>query len=55
MPVSLDRVAHPSESAMPSSLEFTEADFEGAWAASLALLPSLADTKIDPEMPRIRR
>ncbi|MFF8848098.1 FAD-dependent oxidoreductase [Streptomyces sp. NPDC015127] len=47
MPVSLDRVAHPSESAMPSSLEFTEADFEGAWADSLALLPSLADTKIE--------
>ncbi|MGN9761539.1 GcvT family protein [Streptomyces sp. SD31] len=47
MPVSLDEVAHPSESAMPSSLHFTEADFEGAWADSLALLPSLADTKIE--------
>ncbi|KUL20998.1 GcvT family protein [Streptomyces regalis] len=47
MPVSLDGVAHPSESEMPSSLDFTEADFEGAWADSLALLPSLADTKIE--------
>ena len=47
MPVSLDEVAHPSEAEMPSSLAFTEADFEGAWADSLALLPSLADTKIE--------
>lgn len=46
MPVSLDDVAHPSEAEMPSSLEFTEADFEAAWADSLALLPSLAETKI---------
>ncbi|WP_030179961.1 GcvT family protein [Streptomyces sp. NRRL S-813] len=47
MPVSLDDVAHPRDAAMPSSLEFTEADFEGAWADSLALLPSLADAKIE--------
>ncbi|MFJ8537967.1 FAD-dependent oxidoreductase [Streptomyces sp. NPDC093591] len=47
IPVSLDGVAHPSQSAMPSSLDFTEADFEGAWADSLALLPSLTDTKIE--------
>ncbi|MEV8593564.1 FAD-dependent oxidoreductase [Streptomyces sp. NPDC052012] len=47
MPVSLDTVAHPREADMPSSLEFTEADFEDAWADSLTLLPSLADTKIE--------
>ncbi|MBE8470447.1 GcvT family protein [Streptomyces justiciae] len=47
MPVSLDEVAHPRDTAMPSSLEFTEADFEGAWTDSVALLPSLADTKIE--------
>lgn len=47
MPVSLDDVAHPRDAVMPSSLEFTEADFEGAWADTLALLPSLADTKIE--------
>ncbi|MFE7173809.1 FAD-dependent oxidoreductase [Streptomyces sp. NPDC057616] len=47
MPVSLDDVAHPHDAAMPSSLAFTEADFEGAWADSLALLPSLADAKVE--------
>ncbi|MEV6292746.1 FAD-dependent oxidoreductase [Streptomyces sp. NPDC051896] len=47
MPVSLDDVAHPRDAVMPSSLQFTEADFEGAWADSLALLPSLADAKIE--------
>ncbi|MFG2790098.1 FAD-dependent oxidoreductase [Streptomyces sp. NPDC048419] len=47
MPVSLDEVAHPRDAVMPSSLTFTEADFEGAWSDSLALLPSLADAKVE--------
>ncbi|MFF4256995.1 FAD-dependent oxidoreductase [Streptomyces sp. NPDC001663] len=48
MPVSLDDVPHPRDAAvMPSSLDFTEADFEGAWADSQALLPSLADAKVE--------
>jgi glycine cleavage system aminomethyltransferase T/glycine/D-amino acid oxidase-like deaminating enzyme len=48
MPVPLDDIPHPRDATvMPSWLEFTEADFEGAWAGSLALLPSLADAKID--------
>ncbi|MFE7271489.1 FAD-dependent oxidoreductase [Streptomyces sp. NPDC057623] len=47
MPVRLDDVAHPRDAVMPSSLEFTEADFEGAWADSVSLLPSLSDAKVE--------
>ncbi|MFF4506713.1 FAD-dependent oxidoreductase [Streptomyces sp. NPDC001401] len=47
MPVSLDDVAHPRDAVMPSSLQFTEADFEGAWTDSVSLLPSLSDAKIE--------
>ncbi|HEY5835736.1 GcvT family protein [Streptomyces sp.] len=48
MPVSLDDVPHPRDAAvMPSYLEFTEADFEGAWADSVTLLPSLAGAKVE--------
>ncbi|WP_455351848.1 GcvT family protein [Streptomyces sp. SYSU K217416] len=48
MPVPLEDVAHPSDAAvMPSMLDFTEADFEGAWADTVALLPSLADAKVE--------
>jgi dimethylglycine oxidase len=47
MPISLDDVAHPRDVAMPSSLEFTEADFEGAWTDSVSLLPSLSEAKIE--------
>ncbi|MCD9878653.1 GcvT family protein [Streptomyces guryensis] len=47
MPVSLDEVAHPRDAVMPSSLRFTEADFEGAWTDSVSLLPSLSDAKVE--------
>ncbi|RPF31613.1 FAD-dependent oxidoreductase [Streptomyces sp. TLI_185] len=47
MPVSLDDVAHPRDAVMPSSLRFTEADFEGAWTDSVSLLPSLSDAKVE--------
>ncbi|MGW0734900.1 GcvT family protein [Streptomyces sp. NPDC002851] len=48
IPVSLDDIPHPCDTAAPpSALEFTALDFEHAWADSLDLLPSLADAKVE--------
>ncbi|MFI5662830.1 FAD-dependent oxidoreductase [Streptomyces sp. NPDC051684] len=47
MPLSADDVAHPSESPdQPSKLDFTKADFEGAWADTRRLLPALNDAEM---------
>ncbi|MDQ8704091.1 FAD-dependent oxidoreductase [Streptomyces sp. LHD-70] len=47
LPVSADDLAHPSDSrVMPSVLDFTEADFAGAWADSQVLLPALSEAEV---------
>ncbi|MCX5537291.1 FAD-dependent oxidoreductase [Streptomyces sp. NBC_00006] len=47
MPLSPDDVAHPADSPdQPSKLDFTKADFEGAWADTRRLLPALNDADI---------
>ncbi|WP_306319085.1 MULTISPECIES: FAD-dependent oxidoreductase [unclassified Streptomyces] len=47
MPLSPDDVAHPADSPdQPSKLDFTRADFEGAWADTRTLLPALGDAEI---------
>ncbi|MET8468151.1 FAD-dependent oxidoreductase [Streptomyces sp. NPDC006422] len=47
MPLSPDDVLHPADSPdQPSKLDFTKADFEGAWTDSRTLLPALRDTEI---------
>jgi dimethylglycine oxidase len=51
IPVRLDEVLSPAEApVMPSVLSFTEEDFEQAWEQSVALLPSLAETKVEEGM-----
>ncbi|MGY0489783.1 GcvT family protein [Streptomyces sp. WG-D5] len=47
MPLSPDDVVHPADSPdQPSKLDFTQADFEGAWADTRRLLPALRDAEI---------
>jgi glycine cleavage system aminomethyltransferase T/glycine/D-amino acid oxidase-like deaminating enzyme len=51
MPVRIDDVLPPDEApVMPSVLPFTEEDFEPAWAHSVALMPSLVETKVEEGM-----
>jgi glycine cleavage system aminomethyltransferase T/glycine/D-amino acid oxidase-like deaminating enzyme len=48
MPVRVEEVLRPQDApVMPSVLPFTEDDFAEAWAQSVALLPELADTKVE--------
>jgi glycine cleavage system aminomethyltransferase T/glycine/D-amino acid oxidase-like deaminating enzyme len=57
MPVSVDDILSPAEAlrmrsmpgmlSMPSSLPFTEEDFTHAWQETVALLPELAETKVE--------
>jgi glycine cleavage system aminomethyltransferase T/glycine/D-amino acid oxidase-like deaminating enzyme len=48
MPVSLDEIPSPARApVMPSVLPFTEEDFAPAWQESVALLPELAETKVE--------
>ncbi|MQA08199.1 MAG: FAD-dependent oxidoreductase [Pseudonocardiaceae bacterium] len=48
IPVGIDEISSFDESpTMPSMLSFTEEDFESSWQEAVALLPALADTKVD--------
>jgi glycine cleavage system aminomethyltransferase T/glycine/D-amino acid oxidase-like deaminating enzyme len=47
MPVAIDDLPSPADSAMPSVLPFTEEDFAPAWRESVALLPELAGSKVE--------
>jgi glycine cleavage system aminomethyltransferase T/glycine/D-amino acid oxidase-like deaminating enzyme len=50
MPVSLDELPEVEDvtaARQPSMLPFTEEDFAPSWEQSVALLPSLADTKVE--------
>ncbi|WAC53529.1 GcvT family protein [Gordonia sp. SL306] len=48
MPVEMDTLlTDTAGEAMPSMLPFTDADFDEAWTQSVALLPTLGDTKVD--------
>ncbi|NYI98737.1 glycine cleavage system aminomethyltransferase T/glycine/D-amino acid oxidase-like deaminating enzyme [Streptomonospora nanhaiensis] len=48
LPVDLAAVAAPGQAAeMPSMLPFTAEDFEPSWRDACALLPALADSKVD--------
>ncbi|MCW2638350.1 MAG: hypothetical protein JWP76_656 [Dactylosporangium sp.] len=48
MPVSVDEILSPAEApVMPSVLPFTEEDFAQAWQETVALLPELAETKVE--------
>jgi glycine cleavage system aminomethyltransferase T/glycine/D-amino acid oxidase-like deaminating enzyme len=46
MPVEVSGLTD-ADGTMPSMLPFTEEDFADAWAASVALLPALAETKVE--------
>jgi dimethylglycine oxidase len=48
MPVGVDEILSPAEApVMPSVLSFTEEDFTHAWQETVALLPELAETKVE--------
>jgi glycine cleavage system aminomethyltransferase T/glycine/D-amino acid oxidase-like deaminating enzyme len=48
MPVDVDDILSPSDAPdMPSMLPFTEEDFAEAWQQTVALLPELAETKVE--------
>ena len=48
MPVDLAEVASVQDAAvMPSMLEFTQADFDGAWEDAVRLLPGLGEAKVE--------
>jgi dimethylglycine oxidase len=48
MPVDMDTLlTDTADEAMPSMLPFTESDFDEAWTQSVALLPTLGDTKVE--------
>ncbi|GAA1623484.1 GcvT family protein [Actinoplanes couchii] len=50
-PMPVDSFLSPAEApVMPSVLEFTPADFEPAWKASVELLPDLAGTEVEEGM-----
>ncbi|TQS40930.1 GcvT family protein [Cryptosporangium phraense] len=47
-PMPVERIRrHDESSVMPSVEEFTPADFDPSWEDAVALLPSLAETKVD--------